>query len=96
MAHALDGIRIVEVGEGKQLAYCGKLLRDLGAEVIKVEPPHGDQLRLHGPSPTTSPEPSRAGSSSTSTAASAACGSTSHAPGTARRCSGCSTTPTCC
>ena len=32
MAHALDGIRIVEVGGGKQLAYCGKLLRDLGAD----------------------------------------------------------------
>ncbi len=61
MAHALDGIRIVEVGEGKQLAYCGKLLRDLGAEVIKVEPPDGDQLRLHGPFPGDEPGPEQSG-----------------------------------
>ena len=61
MAHALDGIRIVEVGEGKQLAYCGKLLRDLGAEVIKVEPPHGDQLRLHGPFPNDEPGAEQSG-----------------------------------
>ena len=61
MAHALDGIRIVEVGEGKQLAYCGKLLRDLGAEVIKVEPPDGDQLRLHGPFPNDEPGPEQSG-----------------------------------
>ena len=61
MAHALAGIRIVEVGEGKQLAYCGKLLRDLGAEVIKVEPPHGDQLRLHGPFPNDEPGTEQSG-----------------------------------
>ena len=61
MAHALDGIRIVEVGEGKQLAYCGKLLRDLGAELIKVEPPHGDQLRLHGPFPNDEPGAEQSG-----------------------------------
>src|SRR5438094_9634395 len=28
---------------------CGKLLRDLGFEVIKVEPPGGDQVRRIGP-----------------------------------------------
>ena len=55
MASALEGLRIVEVGAGKQLAYCGKLLRDLGAEVIKVEPPGGDQLRRHGPFPNDEP-----------------------------------------
>ena len=61
MAGALDGLRIVEAGEGKQLAYCGKLLRDLGAEVIKVEPPEGDRLRLHGPFPGGEPDPERSG-----------------------------------
>ena len=55
MASAIEGLRIVEVGAGKQLAYCGKLLRDLGAEVIKVEPPEGDQLRRHGPFPNDAP-----------------------------------------
>ena len=51
MAHALDGVRIVEVGEGKALAYAGKLLRDFGAEVVKAEPPGGDALRRFGPFP---------------------------------------------
>jgi crotonobetainyl-CoA:carnitine CoA-transferase CaiB-like acyl-CoA transferase len=44
----LNGIRILdltnEVGQ-----YCGKLLAQLGAEVIKVEPPQGDPSRLRGP-----------------------------------------------
>ena len=30
---------------------CGKILADLGADVIKVEPPHGDAARLLGPYP---------------------------------------------
>jgi crotonobetainyl-CoA:carnitine CoA-transferase CaiB-like acyl-CoA transferase len=38
---ALRGIRVIEVGDGRG-SYCGKLLADLGAEVIKVEPPGGD------------------------------------------------------
>ncbi len=58
---ALEGLRIVEVGEGKALAYCGKLLLDLGAEVIKVEPPEGDQLRRHGPFPNDEPDPEQSG-----------------------------------
>ena len=51
MANALDGLRIIEVGDGKAVGYTGKLLRDLGAEVIKVEPPQGDTLRQYGPFP---------------------------------------------
>ena len=61
MPSALEGLRVVEVGEGKALAYCGKLLRDLGAEVIKVEPPDGDTLRSHGPFPQDVPDPERSG-----------------------------------
>src|SRR5947209_17508079 len=30
---------------------CGKILADLGADVIKVEPPRGDAARLVGPLP---------------------------------------------
>ena len=36
---ALNGIRIVELAESVAGEYCGKLLADFGAEVIKVEPP---------------------------------------------------------
>ena len=37
---ALDGLRVVEFCD-ELGSYCGKLLADLGAEVIKVEPPGG-------------------------------------------------------
>ncbi len=61
MAGALDGIRVVEVGQGKAVAYAGKLLRDLGAEVIKIEPPGGDAMREYGPFPSDEPDPERSG-----------------------------------
>jgi crotonobetainyl-CoA:carnitine CoA-transferase CaiB-like acyl-CoA transferase len=41
----LAGTRVVEVAEGIAGGYCGKLLVDLGAEVVKVEAPTGDPLR---------------------------------------------------
>jgi crotonobetainyl-CoA:carnitine CoA-transferase CaiB-like acyl-CoA transferase len=47
---ALDGLRVVEVAEGVSGPYCGKLLADLGAEVIKVERPRtGDPCRYQPP-----------------------------------------------
>lgn len=36
---ALRGFRIVELAEGVAGEYCGKLLADFGAEIIKVERP---------------------------------------------------------
>ncbi len=42
---ALEGIKVVETACGVAGPYCGKLLADLGAEVIKVEPPAGDPSR---------------------------------------------------
>lgn len=45
---ALDGIRVVEFAD-ETAAYCGRLLADLGAEVIKVEPPGGGRLRRARP-----------------------------------------------
>jgi crotonobetainyl-CoA:carnitine CoA-transferase CaiB-like acyl-CoA transferase len=45
----LSGINVVELAEGIAGSYCGKLLADLGARVVKVEPPEGDELR-HRPS----------------------------------------------
>ena len=44
----LKGYRILDLCDEKGL-MAGKLLGDLGAEVIKVEPPHGDTSRRIGP-----------------------------------------------
>jgi crotonobetainyl-CoA:carnitine CoA-transferase CaiB-like acyl-CoA transferase len=44
----LDGVRIVEIADGIAGPYCGKLFADAGADVIKFEPPLGDQFRRRG------------------------------------------------
>ncbi|SAK82415.1 L-carnitine dehydratase/bile acid-inducible protein F [Caballeronia catudaia] len=41
----LDGIRVVELSHMVMGPACGMILGDLGAEVIKVEPPKGDNTR---------------------------------------------------
>ena len=53
---ALEGIRIVDLSQGIAGPYCTKLLADLGAEVIKVEPPDGDYTRRLGPFPGDVPD----------------------------------------
>jgi len=46
----LTGIRVLEVGNYMAGPFCGMQLADLGAEVIKVEPPDGgDQVRHMAP-----------------------------------------------
>jgi crotonobetainyl-CoA:carnitine CoA-transferase CaiB-like acyl-CoA transferase len=47
----LSGFTALELGEGVSAPYCGKLLADYGADVIKVEPLEGDPARRHGPFP---------------------------------------------
>jgi formyl-CoA transferase len=45
----LDGIRVVEMGQLLAGPFCGQLLGDMGAEVIKIEPPGvGDPMRQWG------------------------------------------------
>ena len=45
MSAPLEGIRVVEYAQYVAGPLCGVLLADLGAEVIKVEPPSGDGYR---------------------------------------------------
>lgn len=58
---ALDGIRVLEVGELVGAAYASKLLADLGADVVKVESPDGDPARRRGPFAGGVPHPERSG-----------------------------------
>jgi succinyl-CoA--D-citramalate CoA-transferase len=45
----LEGVRVVEMGSLLAGPFCGQLLADFGAEVIKVEPPgKGDPMRVWG------------------------------------------------
>lgn len=41
----LAGIRVIDLGQVYQGPYAGLLLAKAGADVIKVEPPHGEPLR---------------------------------------------------
>jgi len=55
---ALKGVRILELAEGVSGEYCGKLLADFGAEVIKIERPgKGSPVRSLSPFGGTGEEP---------------------------------------
>jgi crotonobetainyl-CoA:carnitine CoA-transferase CaiB-like acyl-CoA transferase len=49
MQPVLDGILVVEVGQILSAPYAAAILGDLGAEVVKVERPSGDDGRSMGP-----------------------------------------------
>ncbi len=42
---SLSDLRVVELGSGVAASWCGKAFADLGADVVKLEPPQGDPLR---------------------------------------------------
>ena len=45
MVAPLDGIRVLEVANWVAAPSCAALMADMGADVVKVEPPGGDALR---------------------------------------------------
>ncbi len=57
----LEGVRVPELGEMVSAAYAAKLLADLGADVVKVEPPGGERARRRGPFPSGESDPERSG-----------------------------------
>src|SRR5262245_34594985 len=62
MPTALGHLQVLEVGDGVGAAYATKLLADLGADVVKIEPPgRGDATRRRGPFPGGVPHPEKSG-----------------------------------
>lgn len=53
----LAGVRVLEIAEGIAAPFAARLLRDLGADVVKIERPgNGDRLRTSLPYPGASQE----------------------------------------
>ncbi|HMO55310.1 MAG TPA: CoA transferase, partial [Tepidiformaceae bacterium] len=42
---ALAGVRVLEIAQALAIPFAGELLADMGADVIKIEPPSGDGIR---------------------------------------------------
>jgi crotonobetainyl-CoA:carnitine CoA-transferase CaiB-like acyl-CoA transferase len=55
---ALAGVRVIELAH-ERIAFAGKLLGDMGADVVVVEPPGGSPMRHHEPFVDDVPDPER-------------------------------------
>ena len=49
MPGPLEGLRVVDLTRILAGPYCTMALADLGADIVKVEQPGGDQARRNGP-----------------------------------------------
>jgi formyl-CoA transferase len=49
MKRALEGMKVIDLSRVLGGPYCTQMLADHGADVIKVEPPQGDETREWGP-----------------------------------------------
>ena len=58
---ALSDLRVVEYSLGPAGSMCGKAFADLGADVLKIEPPDGDPARILGPFPDDISDPESSG-----------------------------------
>ncbi|MEE2673053.1 MAG: CoA transferase [Myxococcota bacterium] len=61
----LEGVRVLELGGLVSAPVATKMMGDLGADVVKIEPPEGDRARRRGPFPpdvdATDPDLERSG-----------------------------------
>ena len=61
MSRPLEGVVVLEAGEGISAAYCTSVMATLGADVIKVEAPAGAAPRRLGPFTTDVRHPEQSG-----------------------------------
>ncbi len=60
-ASALNGITVLDLGNWISAPFCAVQFANYGADVIKVEPPHGDTARRASPFPEDIPDPEKSG-----------------------------------